>query len=112
MGPTSRRRKVTAKGILLETTAPGEIRFSTAQGDFAFDGNAIPSGASRPFLDGRVSVEAVPPASWVTGDDAAEDFPSVLETSDRTLWLAYQSYDGKGDRVWVRRLAGYDLPMK
>ncbi|MBI4874407.1 MAG: hypothetical protein HY822_07230 [Acidobacteria bacterium] len=107
MGPTSRRDKVTGKGIVVELAAPVPARVSTRQGDFTFESNLTPGDAPRLFLDGRASVQALPAATWITRDADAEDFPSLLETRDGTLWMAYQSYDGKGDRVYVRR-AGSD----
>jgi len=108
MQPTSHRDKVTTKGILAEIEAPGAgpLRVSTAQGDFAFDSASNAADAPRVYLDGRVSVQAVPPTAQITRDAQVEDFPSLIEARDGTLWLAYQSYVGGGDQVYVRRLAG------
>ena len=103
MGPTSRRDKVTGKGIVVELDAPVPAGVSTRQGDFTFDPNLAAGDAPRLFLDGRASVQALPAAEWITRDGDAEDFPSLVEARDGTLWMAYQSYDGKADRVYARR---------
>ena len=55
------------------------------------------------FLDGRASVTAVAADSPLTNDAAADDYPSLVEARDGTLWTAYQAYtDGAGDQVLVR----------
>lgn len=106
MGPTANREKVTGKGVWVDLNAPlAEVRITTKQGDFVFEPNFAPGDAARLFLNGRVSVQAVPSVQAVTGDGAAEDYPSMIEARDGTLWLAYQSYSQDRDQVFVRRFA-------
>jgi hypothetical protein len=105
MQPTSNRDKVTVKGVVVDLAAPGPVHVSTRQGDFTFQPDMTPGDAPRLYLAGRASVEALPAATHVTSDLDAEDFPSMVEARDGTLWLAYQSYTLAGDRIYVRRSA-------
>ena len=108
MGPTSNIDKVTTKGVLAEIEQPGpaEVQVSTRQGDFSFKPDLTPGDAPRTFLNGRASVTAVAADSLLTNDAAADDFPSLVEAKDGTLWAAYVAYTaGAGDQVFVRRQA-------
>ena len=108
MQPTSQRDKVTAKGLLVEPDDNNLAQFHirTAQGDFDVAANFSPGDAPREYLDGRVRVMAVPvPANLTPGPDA-EDFPSLTEARDGTLWLAYQAYtNDAGDQIYARHFA-------
>ena len=106
MQPTSHRDKVTGKGILIEVAEQAQVRVSTRQGDFAFNADLAVGDAPRLLLNGRASVQALPAASWITRDASAEDYPSLTETRDGTLWLAYQSYASDGDQIFARKLSG------
>ena len=107
MQPTSTRAKVTGKGIRaeIETPGPDVVRVSTAQGEFSFDAGINVGDVPRAYLNGRVSVQAVPAAAALTRDADVEDYPSLVETREGTLWLAYQSYAVGGDQIYVRRLS-------
>jgi hypothetical protein len=105
MGPTSNRDKVTAKGIVVEYDAAkgGEVRITTSQGNFSFALDASLWSAPRQFLDGRVEVRAAPQTTILApGSKAADDYPSLVEARDGTLWMAYQAY-ADGDQILVRR---------
>jgi hypothetical protein len=107
MKGTSNRDKVTAKGIVLTLPTPApRVRVTTTQGEFTFDTSLAIADPPRRFLDGRATVEAVPAGDFTTNNQDAEDYPSLLEAKDGTLWMAYQSYDGAGESVWVKRLQG------
>lgn len=105
MKGTSNREKVTRKGILVSLQPPfTTVRVSTSQGEFSFEPEAALGGGQRPVLGGRATVEAVPASMPLTENADAEDFPSLLEARDGTLWLAYQSFEGKADRLFVRTM--------
>jgi hypothetical protein len=108
MQPTSNRAKVTEKGVIVEYQgSPGkEIRVLTSQGDFSFPTNLLPGEAPRFFLDGRASVSAVPASTVLTAGPDVEDYPSITEAKDGTLWLAYQAWTNAGDQILVRNLKG------
>jgi hypothetical protein len=89
--------------VVVELSACLPAGVSARQGDFTFDPGPAAGDAPRLFLNGRVSVQALPAAEWITRDGDAEDFPSLVEARDGTLWTAYQFYDGKADRVYARR---------
>ena len=110
MQPTSRRDKVTEKGILVEYegTPPPEVQISTRQGNFAFSTTMRPGRTALPFLDGRASVTGVPAVTALTSGPDAEDYPSAVEAKDGTLWIAYQTWAPGGDQIFVRRLRGTD----
>ena len=106
MQPTSNRDKLTAKGIRVETSTPGDIPVSTAQGKFNIPANLAIGDAPLLVLDNRASIQAVAPSTFVTRDNDVEDYPSLMEARDGTLWLAYQSFAGGADRIKVQRLQG------
>ncbi|MBI1788358.1 MAG: hypothetical protein HYR60_12525, partial [Acidobacteria bacterium] len=104
MRPTSNRDKVTGKGILVEFDAGGyDIQVRTAQGNFSFPADAEAWSAPLPRLNGRVEVRAAPVSAVLTPGPEADDYPSLLEARDGTLWLAYQSWAGGSDQILVRR---------
>src|SRR5260221_5035714 len=107
MGPTSNRDKVTVKGIVVEYDAAkgGDIKVTTSQGAFSFPMDASLWTAPRQFLNGRVEVRAAPQTTILApSPKAADDYPSLLEAKDGTVWMAYQAYL-EGDQILVRRRA-------
>ncbi len=107
MQPTSNRDKVAAKGIVVELDAArgGDVRVSTSQGDFSFAVDASLWAAPRLFLNGRVEVRAAPTTAILApGAKIWDDYPSLAQAKDGTLWMAYQSYVG-GDQILVKRRA-------
>jgi hypothetical protein len=54
-----------------------------------------------------VEVRAAPVTAILSpGAKASDDSPSLIETKDGTLWMAYQSHvDGGGDQILVKRRA-------
>ena len=108
MGPTAGRHKVTRKGVVVEYEAgrKGPIKVTTAQGEFSFTPDDSLWTAPRRFLDGRVEVRAAPPIGRLSEGPDAEDYPALLAAGDGTLWLAYTTYTGDGDRLFVRRRMG------
>jgi hypothetical protein len=108
MGPTSNRRKTTGKGILVEfdSSTRGDIRITTAQGEFSFRAaNNLWSETAR-FLNGRVEVRAAPVLTRLATTPEVEDNPSLWNAADGTTWLAYQSWSQTGDQLFVRRRSG------
>ena len=105
MQPTSRRDKVTTKGVMVELdrAAAGRVEIKTAQGNFSITLNEIRWGEPRRFLEDRCEVSLVPAAQPLAGGPEAEDYPALLEARDGTLWLVYQSFDQDGDRIFARR---------
>ena len=105
MRPTSNRDKVAAKGIVVEfdTAKGGDVHVSTSQGDFSFAVDASLWAAPKQFLNGRVEVRAAPTTGILPpGAKTWDDYPSLAEAKDGTLWMAYQSYVA-GDQILVKR---------
>jgi hypothetical protein len=105
MQPTSNRDKVTVKGVVVEFDAAkgGDVRVSTGQGNFSFPADASLWSAPRSFLNGKVEVRSAPQTTFLTPlQKSSDDYPSLLEARDGTMWMAYQSYAG-GDQILIRR---------
>ena len=99
MKGTSRRDKLTAKGVVAEFDAGvREIEVRTAQGSFRARVD-VPAKV----LDGRAEIVPVPAVETLARDVEADDHPSLVESRDGTLWLAWIRYERDGDRVYVRR---------
>lgn len=92
MQPTSNRDKFTMKGIIVESAPPGDTKISTAQGDFTIPATLAIGDPPPLVLDNRASIQAIPPSRFITFDADVEDYPSLVETRDGTLWVAYQSF--------------------
>lgn len=98
MKGTSRKDKLTMKGLVVEYDRGQSqpMRVVTPQGDFSFTGPGT-------FLDGRVSVTPAASIDYLTRGAEADDYPSLYESKDGTVWLAWQSYEQQGDQIYVRR---------
>ncbi|HYM12009.1 MAG TPA: hypothetical protein VEU62_14825 [Bryobacterales bacterium] len=101
--PTKNEEKITAKGLLLKTTPGGRVTLRTPQGDFAFEPAEVTWAHPKEFAGGDVTVSRSPWPEPLTRGPAEEDYPALLEARDGTIWLAYQSYENGGDRLYVRR---------
>ncbi len=109
---TKNQEKITAKGLLLRSTSAGRVTLSTPQGEFSFSPSEISWTSPKEFAGGDVVITRSPLPSRLTGAPAAEDYPALYEARDGTLWLAYQSYQIGGDRLWVARgLAATPEPL-
>ena len=110
MQPTSNRTKFTTKGVVAVFDARGiaTAQIATAQGTFSFRTDQPVWAEPQRFLNGRVEVRSVPAAKGMPTPGEVEDFPSLLEATDGTAWLAYQSWTSEGDRIMVRRRRGGD----
>jgi hypothetical protein len=100
--PTKNLRKITAKGLLLRTTTSGRITIATPQGEFRFSPAEVTWSNPKEFASGDAIISRSPDPKQLAQSQPDEDFPALCETRDGTLWLAYQSYDGHGDQLWVQ----------
>jgi hypothetical protein len=97
MKGTSRKNKVTRKGIVVDYDDSGlRPRVSTAHGAFEI------TGPGR-YLNGRVEVTRTASVEMLTRGPEADDHPSLYQARDGTVWLAWQSYSTAGDMIWTRR---------
>jgi len=92
LNPTKNQTKITPKGLVLR--AAGRITVQTPQGSFTFTGAEVTWSKPKEFAGGDVIVSRSPMPSRL----AAGDYPALAET-----WLAWQTYEKGGDRLWVRR---------
>ena len=108
---TKRREKLTQKGLQLrlEMKGPGRVTVETMQGEFSFAPGEVTWERPRSFGGGAVVVSRSPAPERLTAGPAAEDYVAGLQSSSGDRWVAYQSYDRGGDRLWVRR--GKDDPV-
>jgi hypothetical protein len=105
MQPTSNRDKVSPKGVFMEIAGNpiSPVRITTAQGSFEIARTSRPGDAPRVFLGGRVRVSTVPVPTALSEGPDVEDFPSMIQARDGSLWLAYQTFTaGKGDQIYAR----------
>ncbi len=102
---TKRREKLTEKGlhIRLEMSGPGKVSVDTVQGEFSFVPDEVTWERPKSFGGGAVVVSRSPAARRLTQGPRAEDYVAGVESSDGHQWIAYQSYETGGDRLWVQR---------
>jgi len=88
------------------------VRIQTPQGSFEFQPREIPPAAARQFLEGKVSVEHVAypilAGRGARGPDperrTENDHPSITVARDDSVWIAWQGFNGRGDRVYAERI--------
>ncbi|HUG82726.1 MAG TPA: hypothetical protein VML01_13735 [Bryobacterales bacterium] len=110
---TKRRTRLTAKGFLLrlEMAGPGKVNVQTVQGSFAFDPGELSWSRPKTFINGRVVVSLSPSPQKLTQGPAAEDYVHAIESSKGNRWVAYQTYENGGDRLWIRRDDDAPVPL-
>ena len=98
--------------VYLNGTSATRLRLRTAEGEFALALGDIPPAGEKLYLDGRARVQDSAHAVLVGRGDTGgpserltdNDFASVAAFSDGSSWVAWQGFDGKGDRVFAERL--------
>lgn len=80
--------------VLMTVDAPraAKVTVKTDQGSFAFQFSDLQPGAPKPFLDGRVEIEALPQSAQLTRGPEDEDFPAAAKSPDGSVWVAYVAY--------------------
>ena len=107
-GAAQKKKKAQA-GPLLEngvligaalSSPQARFEIKTSHGAFAFAAQEIPMGASKSFLDGRVSVDRTPSTVQLTTSDEEQDFPAIAQSGD-DVYVAYVEFT-HGDRSKAR----------
>ncbi len=89
------RPPVVANGVIVRIARPtpnGELQVTTAQGSFTVALREIPYGKAVSELNGRVSVDLIPPVEQITNDPQEQDYPAAAAAKDGTIWLAYAEF--------------------
>lgn len=82
-------------GLIVNLSVPDnntELRLTTAQGDFAFRVNELPYGQAISRLQGRVSIDRIPPSTQITKTRDEEDYPAAAAASNGDVWIAYVQF--------------------
>ena len=100
---------VVPAGIVATVDAPASAtaKISTAQGDFEVRLSELKYDRVLSFLEGDVVVQRTPAANQISepstvSDGEHSDYPSVTTANDGVVWVAWQSYQDKGDHVFAR----------
>ncbi|MEZ5391783.1 MAG: hypothetical protein R2724_02640 [Bryobacterales bacterium] len=103
--------------VYLNGTDATRLRITTKQGSFDLSLADIAPAGEKVYLDGRAKVQdSAFPMLVGRGDTGGpterltdNDFSSISAFSDGSTWVAWQGFDGKGDRVYAERLAAGQL---
>ncbi|MGH8247543.1 MAG: hypothetical protein ACREUU_14050 [Gammaproteobacteria bacterium] len=95
-GPTG----ITVYGSGSEQT---RFRATLARGNFDFTLAELRAGSALERLEGAVQILPLLPSSKLTADAREEDFPSVAEAADGSVWAVWPSFNGKLDEIRIRR---------
>jgi hypothetical protein len=82
------------------------VTVKTEQGKFSFSPADLAGGATREYLEGRVSVERQDPATRLTGRETEDDYAALAKGRDGRAWLAYVAYQPGRPIVLDRVKAG------
>src|SRR5260221_12977350 len=103
--PAAQKKKKAQGGPLLEngvlisaalSSPQARFEIKTPHGSFAFTAQEIAMGASKSFLDGRVSVDRTPSTVQLTTSEEEQDFPAIAQSGD-DVYVAYVEFT-HGDR--------------
>jgi hypothetical protein len=94
------------KGLLIRGAGSPSTSISirSRQGNWSFLPMRIAFGESERYLQGRVEVKRIPPATDLSGTELRQhDFPSIAAGRDGTLWAVWSSYHDRQEELNLRR---------
>jgi hypothetical protein len=102
--PQPRATSVEPFGVTVEFKAPADasLTVKVPRGEFSFRPMDIPETEGIFPLQAMVEVYRTPVMEQITGGEYEDDFPSLAVEGD-TLWVAWQSYKDRADRVFLRK---------
>jgi hypothetical protein len=69
-----------------------ELAVTTTQGNFTIRMRDLALGKVVSELNGRVSVDLLPPVTRLTDDADEQDYPATATSKDSTVWLVYADF--------------------
>jgi hypothetical protein len=96
---------VVANGLIVdvvESGGGGELKVTTAQGDFTVAVDEVAYGKPLSKLNGRVLVDRIPPSVRLTNTPEEEDYPSAAVGKNGEVWLAYVQFHHNPDHNSLR----------
>jgi hypothetical protein len=100
---------VVSNGVIVrlsEASPNAELAVTTTQGNFTVKIADLSLGKTVSELNGRVSIDLLPPVTRLTNDPDEQDYPASATAKDGTLWLAYTNFHHHQDHNELR------APMK
>ena len=97
MHESARRKGIVVK---LRKAKGGSVRFRTVLGTFAVELDTLKSGERR-YLGGKVVVQQVPYVTRLSSRLSEDDFPSIACGKDGRVWVAWQSWEGQADQLFI-----------
>jgi hypothetical protein len=94
--------------VNVEAAMSAHVAVRCAEGKFEFVLTDLPMGEAKPFLEGRASVRRQDGAIRLTGPETEDDFPTMAQGPDGTVWLAYVAYQ-PGPPIIPERLQTRDF---
>lgn len=88
------------------TSAGTVLHFKTAQGVFDLRPADLPELGEIPVLNGSVMIDRVAVVQKLSAEDYENDFPSLLGSSDATLWTTWVAYRNGANEVLARHFDG------
>jgi hypothetical protein len=88
-------RPVVTNGIVVrlsKSDANTELAVTTTQGSFTVRMANLAYGKAISELNGRVSIDLLPPVTRLTDDADEQDYPAAATGKDGTIWLAYSNF--------------------
>jgi len=89
---------VVPNGVILTLKAPPEavLSVNTEGGKFEVPLAGLAGNQPRPFLDGRVIAQRVPPGVPLVDGPGQDDFPAAVADKAGNLWVAYVAHAPRG----------------
>ena len=101
---TKRQPKLSERGVLLrvEMDGPGTVQLETRQGPAEFEPASLGWDSPKTFAGGSMVVSRTPAPARLEAS-GSEDYVDALLSRAGVEWAAYQTYQNRGDRLWIRR---------
>jgi hypothetical protein len=96
---------VVANGLIVDVAGSGgsgQLKVTTAQGDFTVELGELTYGKPVAKLNGRVLVDRIPPSEQLTKTPDEEDYPSAAVAKNGDVWLAYVVFHHNPDHNSLR----------
>ncbi|MBI3693487.1 MAG: hypothetical protein HY238_01420, partial [Acidobacteria bacterium] len=100
------RPPILVPGLIVDVKQAKAVNFTTPQGTFRVDVDALQTARPVSLLGGSVLVDRVPAAQLMPASGYQNDFPAALAGTDGELWTAWVAYRNGADEVMARRFDG------
>ncbi len=101
---TSNQPVIGPAGIIVTLKAPSDatLTVQTRQGEAKVPLSELAAGTPRPYLDGRIEAQSVPPHAPLAVGNGQEDFPAAVSDGEQGAWVVHVDHQSRGPEALSR----------